>query len=115
MADPFTPPDVDSVRPPQQKTQRTFSSISLVVGVGALIILSIIPLLIGLDLSDAALRFMALIAPIMMLAGLIMAVIARRRGEPNRLASIALAWNGLPLMAYCASFVVLFTHPVTPS
>ena len=96
-------------------TQRTFSSIALVVGICAPVILIIIPLVMGLGLPDAALRLIALVPPVLMLAGLSMAVVALRHEEPGRLALIALAWNGLLLMAYCAIFAVLFMNPVTPS
>lgn len=94
---------------------RTLSSISLILGTCSLVAVFIIPALIGFDMPDIALRLMALIPPAMMLAGLVTALAARRRGEPSRRTSTALAWNALLLILYGAMLVGVFMNPVTPS
>jgi hypothetical protein len=71
--------------------------------------------LIASGLSGTTLRLIALSPPIMMLAGLVMALAARRRGELGRLTSTALAWNTLLLVAYAAMLMALFMNPVTPT
>ena len=57
----------------------------------------------------------ALVPATMMLAGVVMAIAARRRGELGGLASAALAWNTLLLIVYAVMLVALILNPVAPS
>ena len=74
-----------------------------------------IPLFIGLEALGTAVRIVGLVPATMMLAGVVTAVAARRRGELGGLASAALAWNTLLLIVYAVMVVALFLNPVTPS
>ena len=52
-----------------------------------------------------------MIGPSLMLAGLALAITARRRGERGRLASTALSWNTLLLIIYAVMLVALLDNP----
>jgi hypothetical protein len=77
--------------------------ISVLLGICSLVALFTVPLLLSrFNLSDAAARLAALIPPIMMLAGLVTGLVARRRKDRSRLASTAVAWNAVLLIGYGA-------------
>lgn len=115
MDDPYAPRDADDVGLSHQRVRQTLSSISLALGVGSLVASFTIPLFIGLEALGTAVRIVGLVPATMMLAGVVTAVAARRRGELGGLASAALAWNTLLLIVYAVMVVALFLNPVTPS
>jgi hypothetical protein len=66
---------------------------------------------LGFERSGPSLRFVAFSPAFMMLAGLALAISARRRGERGRLASAALSWNTLLLIVYAAMIAALLGNP----
>jgi hypothetical protein len=141
MDDPFTDQDANAAGPSDQRIRQPLSSTSLVLGVCALVAYFSIPLLLAVRLSDAnapsctsspdsrpevarerCIRleakgdgFIAFAPPGLMLAGIVVALVARKRGEPRGATSTALCWNTLLLLVYAALLLVVIANPVTPT
>ncbi len=115
MDDPSIPQDADDASLSHQRVRQTFSLISLILGLCAPVATMVFPLLMRSGLSGTAVRLISLSPPMMMLAGLGMAIAARRRGERGSLNQTALAWNTLLVILYAVMLTALFMNPVTPS
>ncbi len=70
----------------------------------------IVPWLVGFSrILEPAVRLVPLIAPSMVLAGIVTAVAALKRKERGFITSVAVAWNAVLLVGFIAYGVMLWT------
>jgi hypothetical protein len=95
----------------RHRVRQTLSGVSVILGICSPVASFIIPSTIGFERFGPSLRLIAFAPAFMMLAGLALAIAARRRGERGRLASTALSWNTLLLIVYAVMLVALLGNP----
>lgn len=114
MGDTSTDPEAEATFS-HRRVRPTLSSISLTLGFSSVAGPFVIASQIGIDSLGGASWILRPLSPALMLAGLALAIAARRRGEQGFLARAAMSLSKPLLIFYTVALVALFLNPVTPS